>query len=116
MIAEIVTVEATKSKAGARAVKVVIKKTDGVWIRDYIGENAPDFVIERYWNLLDRKRDWAAFVSLEVFDLMGLIVEVKTKDGKFTTKDGRAIEDVVDIRLAGTEPSANMALDDDIPF
>jgi hypothetical protein len=109
MIAEIVTVEATKSKAGARAVKVVIKKTDGVWIRDYIGENAPDFVIERYWNLLDRKRDWAAFVSLEVFDLMGLVVEVKTKEGNYG-------EDVVDIRLAGTEPSANMALDDDIPF
>ena len=49
MIAEIVAVEITKTKAGDKAVKIVIKTEDGTWLRDFIGENAPSFVAERCW-------------------------------------------------------------------
>jgi len=100
MMAEIVAIELTKTKAGARAVKIVIKTTDGAWLRDFISENAPSFLSDRYWKMLNLTRGWGAFASEEAFDLVGLKVEIETEEGDYG-------ENVTDIRLLGT---------DDIPF
>jgi len=108
MIAEIVAIELTKTKAGANAVKIVIKTTDGTWLRDFIGESAPSFVIDRYWKMINLSRGWAAFASLEAFDLVRLKVEIKTKEGDYG-------EEVTDIKLLG-QPTTSGVIDDDIPF
>ncbi len=108
MMAEIVAIELTRTKAGARAVKIVIKTTDGAWIRDFIGENAPSSVSDRYWKLLNLTRGWGAFATIESFELVGLKVEIETKAGDWG-------EDVTDIKLLGTSATASV-IDDDIPF
>ena len=107
MIAEIVAIELTKTKAGANAVKPVIKTTDGTWLRDFIGESAPSFVIDRYWKMINLSRGWGAFASLEAFDLIGLKVQIKTEEGDYGDK-------ITDIKILGTETSG--VIDDDIPF
>jgi len=108
MIAEIVAIELTKTKAGANAVKIVIKTTDGTWLRDFIGESAPSFVIDRYWKMINLSRGWAAFASIEAFDLVRLKVEIKTEEGDYGEK-------VTDIKLLG-QPTTSGVIDDDIPF
>ena len=129
MMSEIVAVELTKTKAGARAVKIVIKTTDGSWMRDFIGEAAPSFVSDRYWQLLNISRGWTAFASDEAFDLywkllnisrgwasfaseeafelIGLVVDIDTEEGDYGLK-------VTGIRMLGST-TANV-IDDDIPF
>ena len=110
MKAQIVAVELTRTKAGSNAVKIVIKTEDGSWLRDFIGENAPSFVIDRYWQLLNISRGWIAFASTEAFDLVGLELEIKTEEGDYGEK-------VTDLRLFGTQPTATSSvIDDDIPF
>ena len=108
MIAEIVAVEITKTKAGDKAVKIVIKTEDGTWLRDFIGENAPSFVAERYWKMVNISRGWSSFASSEAFDLIGLKVEIKTEDGTYGEK-------VTDIRLLGQPTTSSAVIDDDIP-
>ena len=110
MKAEIVAVELPRTKAGSNAVKIVIKTEDGSWLRDFIGVNAPSFVIDRYWKLLSLSRGWASFASTEAFDLVGLELEIKTEEGDYGEK-------VTDLRLFGTQPTATSSvIDDDIPF
>ena len=111
MIAEIVAIELTKTKAGANVVKPVIKTTDGTWLRDFIGESAPSFVIDRYWKMINLSRGWGAFASLEAFDLIGLKVQIKTEEAYY----GEAkYTKITDIKILGTETSG--VIDDDIPF
>lgn len=111
MKAEIVAVELTRTKAGSNAVKIVIKTEDGSWLRDFIGENAPSFVVDRYWKMLNISRGWSAFASTEAFDLVGLELEIKTEEGDYGEK-------VTDLRLFGTgQPTTTSGvIDDDIPF
>tara|TARA_R110000824_G_C15197448_1_gene675379 strand:- start:435 stop:767 length:333 start_codon:yes stop_codon:yes gene_type:complete len=109
ILAKIVTIEFTKIQSGGRAIKVVLKTTDNVWIRDYIGETAPSFVVDRYWSLLGISRGWAAFTSDDVWRLIGLNVEIKTEPGDYGDK-------VTDIRMVGAEPATIEPPDDDIPF
>ena len=107
MMAEIKSVEITKTKAGARAVKIVLHTADNEWIRDFIGEAAPTRISEKYWALLDITKGWSGFASEEAYDLIGLKVDITTEDGDYGPK-------VTDIRKAGLatiEPP-----DDDIPF
>ena len=110
MKAQIVAIELTRTKAGSNAVKIVIKTEDGSWLRDFIGENAPSFVVDRYWQLLNISRGWIAFASTEAFDLVGLELEIKTEEGDYGEK-------VTDVRLFGTqETTTSSVIDDDIPF
>jgi len=108
MKAEIVAVELSKTKAGSRAVKIVLRTEDGAWLRDFIGENAPSFVVGRYWKLLDAKYGWTAFASEYAFDLVGLKVEIETEEGDYG-------DNVTEVKLAGATTNAGI-IDDDIPF
>ena len=113
MNAEIISVELTKTKDGARAVKIgfhtagVVEGAKNEYFRDFIGEKAPPRVSEKYWALLDITKGWSGFASEEAYDLIGLKVDITTEDGDYGPK-------VTDIRKAGLatiEPP-----DDDIPF
>lgn len=110
MNAEIKAVELTKTKAGARAVKIVLHTEENEWIRDFIGEAAPSFIAARYWALLDITKGWSGFANEEAYHLIGLKVEITTEDGDYGPK-------VTDIRIAGVEPRTIVPIDDDdIPF
>ena len=78
MMAEIKSVELTKTKAGARALKIVLHTADNEWIRDFIGEAAPTRISEKYWALLDITKGWSGFASEEAYDLIGLKVDITT--------------------------------------
>ena len=66
--------------------------TDGkVWVKDWIGETAPEVFIERWWRSAELSHHgWESYFSASGFDLIGKEVLVKLKDGDY----GMDVEEV----------------------
>ena len=81
--AEITAIELKKTRAGGRAVNIALvtdcTNGDPKWKfpRDFIGETAPDWVTERWWALINQKRGWDDFFSINAFDLIGVKFSVE---------------------------------------
>ena len=113
MNAEIISVELTKTKDGARAVKIgfhtagVVEGAKNEYFRDFIGEKAPARVSEKYWALLDITKGWSAFASEEAYHLIGLKVDITTAfENGFVNVTGISASKMRIVELP----------DDDIPF
>jgi len=88
---EIKHIEICKTRKGDRAIKIVLTKDNETnpkkkWVREFIGCNAPDFVIERWWNLLGVNRGWNSFISEDAFEFIGLKVTAELEDSEYGEK------------------------------
>ena len=116
------SVKLTQSKKGDNFVVVEGVTEAGVWVKEWIGKNAPAFVVDRWWKSAGISYiGWESYYSELAFELIGKEVLVYLKDGDY----GKDVEEVRALNFLekALEKSANTDVpkpmeptEDDIPF
>lgn len=116
------SVKLTKSKKLDNFV-VIEGVTDGkVWVKDWIGETAPEVFIERWWRSAELSHHgWESYFSASGFDLIGKEVLVKLKDGDYgmDVEEVRSLDYVEKTQEKPAKTDTNKPMKpvpDDIPF
>tara|TARA_Y100000310_G_scaffold99298_1_gene97091 strand:- start:145 stop:516 length:372 start_codon:yes stop_codon:yes gene_type:complete len=123
MRAEIVGLTAKKSRAGAEAVQIEIRIDQGLgnkalWVREWIGSTAPDWVIDR-WRDAINMHPLEAMRKGNAWSIIGKAIDVTTKESEYGPKldDWRwwnPANDKAEDRPAQTQQPK--AVPDDVPF
>ena len=118
MNATIKGIEFKKSKAGGKFMCVCFVTEDNKWERDWISENAPAKVANRWWSATGQTElAWNGLASTEAFNLIDCEVDVDMVEGDY----GMRVEEVRTFNGGTSAPAPTAQAipspdDDDIPF
>jgi len=109
-------IELKKAKSGAKGIVITIL-TDDQWIRDWIGENAPAKVSNRWWEAAGiQPQGWDGLMSHAGFDLINVGVSVTLKEGDYGTQVDEVYTLNSGVQDPAKEESAGAEDDDELPF
>tara|TARA_R110000824_G_scaffold159038_2_gene333219 strand:- start:388 stop:771 length:384 start_codon:yes stop_codon:yes gene_type:complete len=116
------SVKLTQSKKGDNFIVVEGVTDAGVWVKEWIGKNAPAFVIDRWWKSVGIAHNgWESYCTELAFELIGKEVLVELKDGNYgkDVEEVRALDYVAKTqeKPAKTDsPKPMKPVEDDLPF